>query len=132
MKSLFLCLIALLVVGTCHAQGNLQFNRVITMADSPLVSTPDIGVWHITTLGTVPTGKVWKIENCYLNSYGSGAAIPATFALNNIPVGYFTGTTSPIWLKGGDVLQYAIKGNGSATSGQLSYLLSIIEFNIVL
>ena len=51
MRRIFIVVIAFFAVLNTHAQGNLQFNQV------KLVSTVE----------TVPAGKVWKLEN-YLPS----------------------------------------------------------------
>jgi len=99
-----------------HGQGNLQFNQVINL---PFVAGN-------TTPVTVPSGKVWKLESCMLNSSGNGNA----FMLYN---GYLynmrqqqTSTqvaTFPFWLSSGASVTF-----GTSSSGGI---LSILEFNIV-
>ena len=111
-------------IGGCFAQGNLQFNQV------KLVSTVE----------TVPVGKVWKVESIqyqggpsfYLNTQGI-RSIEGTlnFQINGIviyPSLHYMATndavpfqTFPIWLPAGSTLA---AGSGTA-------FLSVVEFNIV-
>ena len=97
------------------AQGNLQFNQVITYSEYDSGG----GNFPAVTIGTVPTGKVWKIEYYMSSACGIG------WNLNN--AGNFCGTAAgPIWLKEGDIL----KGRAGNSLGG-SRILSIIEFNVV-
>jgi len=64
-------------------------------------------------IGTVPSGKVWKIES------KSGATI------NTVNGTQVTQTISyPFWLKAGDIL-------GHISGGAQDWFISILEFNIV-
>ena len=112
-----------------RAQGNLQFNQVKL----------------VTTVQTVPAGKVWKVESA---QYGGGA----TFTINNsgpnpingvmsiqvngttiflniitnsgssaYPAISTTGQTFPIWLPAGSTV---------AASTNTAYV-NVIEFNVV-
>ena len=118
-------------IGSCFAQGNLQFNQV------KLVSTVE----------TVPVGKIWKVENILpsvrptTTSWGN-ATLDFTILVNGQTVYYLsaeskgslygngqTGITSmsagigasPIWLPAGTTL----------ATGQNILSLSVVEFNIV-
>ncbi len=141
MKKLFYILI--LVLGNsinAIGQGNLQFNRVITIADSSFSYTS--ASWSSHTLGTVPVGKVWKIEsyNLYVpSSSGSYSGCPNSLCLGinnvNLHLGNITGgggsISSTIWLKANDILQeFANAPGGCGTITAIAFF-SIIEFNIV-
>lgn len=126
MKKLFfitLCLIALDVT----AQGNLQFNQVIKVSDTPMA---------------VPAGKVWKIES-YQQSSVAGTTNSTTGCdvtrvrpylidgqpyqnIGNIASGnggyvYVPENRMPIWLAEGQ----------TAATACPSDFLSVIEFNVV-
>ncbi len=125
MKNLFLIIAFIGVTTFASAQGNLQFNQV------KLVSTVE----------TVPAGKVWKVE---MAAYNGGNPILAAGNLqqfvtimiisinsNNIfiPGSYnnygYTGASFPsffpIWLPAGTTL----------AAGTNVRFLSVIEFNII-
>lgn len=115
--SFFLVLSSLL-----YAQGNLQFNQV------KLVSTVE----------TVPSGKVWKVENAIfaggtpftITTYTYGSM---SYAVNGLacyisssggpPTGnnYANASTFPFWLPAGS----------SLASGSNMRYLSVLEFNII-
>jgi hypothetical protein len=95
---------------------NLQFSQVLTL-------TGQVNGSNQTALvGTVPEGKVWKIES--LNNLGSSKY----FEVNGI--GITTPNSSwptqfPIWLKSQDNLSCRSNSNVQ------EYFVSIIEFTIV-
>ena len=119
-----------------RAQGNLQFNQVKL----------------VTTVQTVPAGKVWKVENC---TYNGGALFCLAGSVLALPC---DNTFSPkVW----GIMSYLINGNSSnivVTQGSSSWgssanqpnpfplwlpagtslaagtnvlYLSVIEFNVV-
>jgi hypothetical protein len=97
----------------------LQFNQVITF-NGNFTSTPTGKL----DLGTVPVGKVWKMEyHTIASTYGAGLLIN-----NNIQV-----ENKVIWFKPGDLI--SVKGNGGSIGSGFSslyiYFVSIIEFNVV-
>lgn len=133
MKILLLTLFAL-PFSMLFAQGNLQFNQVLTISGSISVSGSSNKVNSPTQ--TVPSAKVWKVE------YIGASFVSATyFAPINWGVtintqdlyvstsSYLTSLNSPIWLKAGDQLSFVTNGTGS--TGSIEYLFSIIEFNII-
>ena len=109
-----------------NAQGNLQFNQVLTYTQSHGLSSCGSNVcsWTGPTY-TVPTNKVWKIEY-----FSQGGQYPASLLVNSsFDVNSVNG--SPIWLKSGDQVQLRrVCTTANCLSGG-SYLLSIIEFNII-
>lgn len=120
MKHLFtLCL--LLLIGTSFSQGNLQFNQVLTFAGSAPGGS-------VLTIGTVPVGKVWKIE---ARSMDIGQF---TLRINGFQYDYIYGVGNtglvtcdlPIWLKANDVISINVP-----CCVARNYFYSIIEFNIV-
>lgn len=117
----------LLISLSFTAQGNLQFNQVVTLTGTTIIDP--------FTLATVPAGKVWKIEHSSAARAGSPARI--SYVCNNVssPISlpqtnwatYKLQVNGPIWLKAGD----AIKFTYSSVSNPTDYFFSIIEFNIV-
>lgn len=127
MKGFFL-LFAIILLGDFFAQGNLQFNQVKL----------------VTTVETVPVGKVWKVEAVLGQRSTSGST---TFhqthdvIINGITVNFTqdlsiaraTGSsttfgasaegvsTVPFWLPAGSTL---------AISNNVSFI-SVLEYNIV-
>jgi hypothetical protein len=94
-----------------HAQGNLQFNKVISGAAN-LATISSIG------LMTVPAGKVWKLEGVNYTNY-------TNLVINgvNMPNGSWC---FPFWLSAGSTFNLA---SSSGNGAQVQY--SIIEYNIV-
>jgi hypothetical protein len=117
MKTLLFLLI-FLSFGALKAQGNLQFNQVINMVFTGANTTPV----------TVPAGKVWKIENCMLNTPSNNYAY---MLYNGVYYNLRQQLSSahnvnfPFWLASGTSVTFG--GNGGGAGG----MLSILEFNIV-
>jgi hypothetical protein len=95
----------LFFLAISNAQGNLQFNQVLTYGGTLCASCNQ-------PIGTVPAGKVWKVES------KGGSTVPT---VNGNPV---TSNSYPFWLKAGDVI-------GHYTGSAQGWFISIIEFNIV-
>jgi len=113
MKKSIVILLFFIAFGA-KAQGNLQFNQVITKSQI-------LSCGQTSTTLTVPVGKVWKIE---YYSYDS-------FYINNINLSFNSSADDnrPIWLKAGDSIYY--KNTFPSTNCiAVNFLLSIIEFNI--
>ena len=126
MKKLFL-IACLFVSLSASAQGNLQFNQVLKISDTPVA---------------VPAGKVWKVES-YQQSNVSGTSNSTSSCdvarvrpyiidgqiyhdIKNIASGnagyvYAAENKMPIWLAEGQI---------AATSCPSDFL-SVIEFNVV-
>jgi hypothetical protein len=117
MKKVLYSLLLLLVASSfmAQAQGNLQFNQVITI-NGTLSNTASY-----TNQNVVPANKVWKIEKVITAGNGVYLVVNGTTLVLTT---YDTGQA--IWLKAGDTVQF--KGSGA---GNYGYLLSILEFNIV-
>lgn len=96
----------LFFLAISNAQGNLQFNQVLTYGGTLCASCNQ-------PIGTVPAGKVWKVES------KGGATINT---VNGTPITQTV--TYPFWLKAGDAL-------GHYTGSAQDWFISIIEFNIV-
>ena len=119
----------LFALNNLYSQGNLQFNQVLRVSNTPQ---------------TVPVGKVWKVES-YLENEGDNSSNYATgcsnlgyhrpLTINNYNY-YFVGSIAwgntayvqiananklPIWLKAGDVIKTTC----------IQDFASVIEFNIV-
>lgn len=129
--SLFIISIALF--SLFKAQGNLQFNQVVTFT-----GTGSGSFSYSSPTWTVPAGKVWKVESASPNV----ANAPVTRAIN-INAGSSWGSFAlmtasqettispfPIWLKAGDQVQLQAAGNCCSTTS-FSYAISILEFNVV-
>ena len=108
--------ITLLFLGTkSFAQGNLQFNQVITGNGS-------LGPTASSIIYTVPTGKIAKIEA--INNIN-----PSSFQIginsSEVPLAIFK---FPFWIKAGDTF-YVKDGRGSGLPQNFHF--SLIEFNII-
>lgn len=139
-------LLLLLLIGACtsYAQGNLQFNRVVTFSNNGTVSSGTVTTYETIT---IPQGKVWKIESVALagidstNSIypftaGSGSTIKWLYARFNDIIAYSgdnlgnQNTLLPIWLNSGTYL-FKISSAYSNSSGGVLASYSAIEFNII-
>ena len=117
MKHLFTFLL-LAISATSFAQGNLQFNEVVSFSGTTY------GAQTI-QLDTVAVDKVIKVTS--LNSTSTSNYVQ--IIINNITNGFGSSQTDlsfPIWLKEGDIL-----GIQSTWNGNYNYHISGIEFNIV-
>ena len=121
----FLFLLVLFLFGSFYAQGNLQFNQALLLSTNQASNV---------LLGTVPAGKVWKVEG--FGSGNSGASecgwsfdgTNAAFRSGNVYLGgsaYQTSnSTSTFWLPAGTTVY-------SLNCASNYRWISIIEFNIV-
>jgi len=131
------------------AEGNLQFNQVLTYSGT-------INCGQASPTWTVPAGKVWKIEYRstvsgnpnFDNSQGVSGPYGPLFSLNGVKVsdthfpsnsqptnswGLTADTNLPMWLKSGDQIQFsnnALLGNCSDYL-KYNYAISILEYNII-
>ena len=122
MKKILSLVIALLFTTSLSsfAQGNLQFNQVITL-NFALSSSASSSIY------TVPVGKVWKVESVSGSSAASSGASYMQINGTNVPIGNSPLTLmNAIWLKSGDQINIY---NGYGLSA--GYFCSIIEFNII-
>jgi hypothetical protein len=126
-KNLFVVLILLLFHASVKGQGNLQFNQALLLESS--LSTCTI-CW------TVPTGKVWKVEQIMSSSDG----LPSLY-INNKELVTMTGTAyatsstsywghrwgynTPFWLPANSTM-----GFGSLGSPK-NITFFVLEFNLV-
>ena len=120
----FFALVACLFSQKSFAQGNLQFNQVLTQTVT-LTGTSSSSVL------TVPAGKVWKIEQMldtysYAGTSGYFKINGKQFYIHEMPNSTQYITKGPIWLKAGDTFCVY-----NTASGSYDYFYSIIEFNIV-
>ena len=100
-----------------YAQGNLQFNRVRTFT----------GLGY-SIFDTVPQGKVWKVESTGISGGTTNQGMNTGYlTINGVPYSNFSNAgvviKETIWLKAGDYLGW--------TGGNWSYVVSLIEFNMV-
>jgi len=124
MKSLIYPLF-FLAFSASYAQGNLQFNQTLLFSTTQASNV---------LLGTVPAGKVWKIEG--FGSGNSGASecawsfdgSNAAFRSGNVYLGgsayQYSNSTSTFWLPAGTTVY-------SLNCSSIYRWISIIEFNIV-
>ena len=128
---------------TSFAQGNLQFNQVITQNYS-ISGQGANTLYNSNTSLTVPTGKVWKIESIiyYGNSQSDTYAPNCILMINGSKVLFEKGTSyrndsgitlnqQPIWLKAGDQIGFSMRNTCANCSQSVDGLISIIEFNII-
>ncbi|MEI6766619.1 MAG: hypothetical protein WCM76_13380 [Bacteroidota bacterium] len=131
MKKIVFSIVFVLGAFAAICQTNtLVFNQVITLGGN---STQNSYV-----IGTVPSGKVWKIE--HMAGYRSGGYMPDyifningsdTYSLYSLALTsyYYPNKmpSGPIWLKAGDQVK-VLYGSGSSP---VYYFISAIEFNVV-
>lgn len=122
MKRILQILILLgLAYDPLMAQGNLQFNQVLTFSGN-INPTGDSPSW------TVPANKVWKVTS-KTPSVLSGAGIFSLY-VNNVPILNYGGVQDGIvWLHAGDSMKFS--ANLISGLGYWPYFSSVIEFNIV-
>lgn len=113
MKHLFtLCL--LLFLGTCFSQGNLQFNNAYTYSGYQ-------GMDGVSPTWTVPNGKIWKLDFFTHN----------WLVINNNKAAPSSNNGGVVWLKAGDQVFYSGPFYNICCGGTNTYLISIVEFNII-
>lgn len=117
MKKLILSIIFGLSFFFVNAQGNLQFNQVLTYTGSLVAN-------NFSPNYTVPSGKVWKIEFCKASTDDN-----FKLRINNVAdIDISRSTTvqsASFWLKETDMIK-VFTGSFSGT-----FFISIIEYNIV-
>lgn len=127
----FVCLFMICMLG--KAQGNLQFNQVITYTGTGTGSHS-----YISPSWIVPNNRVWKIEaaTASVSSSSSSSSVQmnsgnglCSFKLMSAGV-YSSFSPFPIWLKAGDEILLQASG-GCCSILSFNYGISIIEFNIV-
>ena len=123
----------LLPFSFLFSQGNLQFNQVLTFTGSIGVTGPGA---VSSPIQTVPTGKVWKIESVGGSaSNQSSSNVRFGIQINSgISMVYWHTLVDqnicPIWLKASDNLQFYYYSPLS-TAQSCSYVISVVEFNII-
>jgi hypothetical protein len=146
-----LTLLIVIVLSQYHsyAQGNLQFNQVLTFTGYITGSCQVAfqgGSCNVTVsspIWVVPQNKVCKIE--YKSRTDGGAHFQ--FFLNAVPMvdlfdrvaGYYSSTAvdnAPLWLKANDEIRFEASAattnyNQSGVTVNRPYIISIIEYNIV-
>ncbi len=122
---IFILFILLLSIETSLAQGNLQFNQALLLSTNQASNE---------LLGTVPVGKVWKVEG--FGSGNSGASecgwsfdgTNAAFRSGNVYLGgsayQSSNSTSTFWLPAGTTVY-------SLNCASNYRWMSVIEFNIL-
>jgi hypothetical protein len=120
------------------AQGNLQFNQLLTYQGSIDVVQANGGICNFCTASSpewiVPSGKIWKIESIssptavisnpyYGVSCGEGVLFRNGHSLKQ--------ASGIIYAKAGDILKFTYNNGSCNGYGQYTYSISIIEFNIV-
>lgn len=119
-----------------YAQGNLQFNQVLTFEGTLTPSQATSNTY------TVPVGKIWKVK--YVNKlpyYGVATfngvqTVYAGFAININNKWIFGDNFTEIFLKPNDTIklgwanQYA-NNTYNSPYANFDFVISILEFNIV-
>jgi hypothetical protein len=148
MKKIIITIVLLIAVNTIKAQGNLQFNQVINISNTLVVSEGSTVTFQTFT---VPSGKVLKIEsanfarkvssNYYSTSFSGTLHIDDNILMNYAQtysslsvalgdirsVGHF-----PYWLGPGTYnFKVSCSNLGSSSSAEFSANFSAIEFNII-
>jgi len=140
--------IALLLFSiVTFAQGNLQFNQVLTYSGT-------LNCGQASPTWTVPAGKVWKIEyrsvvagNPIFDNGTTLVSAGPLFVLNGVKLSDFhlrsnvsaNGSNNlapdqnhPMWLKTTDQIQFTLdNGAGCSDYPKYNYAISILEYNII-
>ncbi len=119
-----------------YAQGNLQFNQVLTYTGTLTPSQ------FVSSTYTVPTGKIWKIK--YVNKLPYATVTTHNgiqpqyngFALNINSKWLFGENFTEIFLKSNDTLKLGWTTQSStlgynAPFVNFDFVISLVEFNIV-
>jgi hypothetical protein len=102
--------------NSAFAQGNLQFNQVLNVEFTSSSST---------TL-TVPSDKVWKLENLVMTSINNYACFTLngnTYYLRQHNTSSSSWDNFPLWIAGNKTITFG--------AGCASGMVSILEFNVV-
>jgi len=129
MKIGLLCICSFISTLSLFAQGNLQFNQVISNTGTAS------GTYSYTSPSwTVPANKVWKIEAAAPFAGLNTSHVTRSIQVNsgNAWASYslLSGDPTPIWLKAGDQVRLEASANCCNTY-LFTYHISAIEFNIV-
>jgi hypothetical protein len=117
-----------------YAQGNLQFNQVLTYTGS-LNNTQQISSTY-----TVPVGKIWKIKFVSklpykIASQGPYADYYQGFGLIVNNIWTYGENFKELYLKAGDTLKIGFYNQSNQSTYfagiTLDFVISIVEFNIV-
>ncbi len=122
---IFFVLVLFLMGFDGFCQNNLQFNKIVTYANSNGCN----GV-YASPIYQVPSGKIWKVERCIVNIsyYQDGISKNAVLLKGTMEVSPSEfNSSNPIWLNSGDTMQVKVEG-GLVCS---SHFFSIIEYNLV-
>ena len=117
MKKIIILSALLLIIGIASkAQGNLQFNKVVSYTGTG-------NNWITIVLDTVKQNKVIKLESLGISNYGTGYLRingKAYINVGNSQGGFII--HEAIWLKEGDIISY---------TSNTDYVITGIEYNIV-
>jgi hypothetical protein len=125
LKLASIILLLIIVPLSIKAQGNLQFSKVVTIANSA-----GCGVSFSSPIFQVPQGKIWKVEKYAVNFSYQDAVTKNTVLIkgtSEISPGDFN-SGNPIWLNSGDSMQVLITAGGYFCA---TYFFSIIEYNLI-
>lgn len=118
MKKIFLTAIFLLGINCIFAQGNLQFNRVIS--ESYILNCN-----QNSPLNTIPIGKVWKIESIISDQHYSIEIDNKKVFIN---INMCVPIVFPIWLTAGNTFRL---NSANSPNCPVNIHFSILEFNVV-
>lgn len=129
MKTGILVLSVFLSTMGLFAQGNLQFNQVVSHS-----GTASGSFSYTSPTWTVPANKVWKIEAAAPFAGLNTAHVTRTIQVNSGNAwgahSLLSGNPTPIWLKAGDQVRLEASANCCSTY-PFSYHISVLEFNVV-
>jgi hypothetical protein len=132
MKKIFLfslfIVCSLFFISNSYAQGNLQFNQVISYSQLYNTSSGG-GVYTFSSPSyVVPENKVWKIEKFCMTKFTADFGyliVNNAYQLRPDDV-----NSGPIWLKAGDQISATTSTSGGGNYNG-TFFISIIEFNVV-
>lgn len=148
MKKLIVILsIAFGLIQTSKAQGNLQFNKIVTIDFRRVLNNFADGA---DTILSVPSNKIWKIESVSSSMFADSTNISIKGAANYIATSVFlnnnlligsAGTSQhyampnfPIYLESSKTFTLGVRPSANASvsfPASFGCFVSIVEFNIV-
>ncbi len=137
-KVIFITALVAIFTSNLLAQANLQLNDIVNLKDTKVGNGTKL---LLDSTITVPAGKTWKIESVsigqhdisvgYISYYSNTEMIVIDNTLVNSNNVNDTPSLLPLWLKEGEHRLNFVASSSTDGFTNYSYLITILEFNIV-
>ncbi len=142
MKKISFLVVFLVLALLSNAQGNLQFNRVVTVETD--FAVPNTNFYNFTDFTfTVPAGKVWKIESAH-GTYENDNSTNLSYngfvhlMIDKKFIHYYNsggvsvvGSYLPMWLPEGTYTLKVVMSSGGSVGHHIYGGFTGIEFNVL-